>query len=211
MWSKLRGMAAILAAVFLAGCGQQNTEFEKATASEVQEAAYRHNGPARLTLFTMVSNDRGTGAHTALMVNASQRVIFDPAGSFRHENITTRNDVVFGATPYLVDSYTRFHARETYHVIVQELDVSPETAELALQKVLAHGPVASAHCANSTSGLLASLPGFERIKRSYFPNKVSQAFGTFEGVRSQSLYEYDSDDKTKVLREWVPEGAQPAG
>ena len=31
----------------------------------------------------MVNRETGTGAHTSLMINASQRVIYDPAGTFQ--------------------------------------------------------------------------------------------------------------------------------
>ena len=178
---------------------------EWASDEAITKVQYRDPGPTKLTLFTMISNSNGSGAHTSLMINGSQRVAFDPAGSFRHEDIPTRDDVVFGMTPYLTDVYTRFHARETYHVIVQELDVSPEVAELALQKALAYGPVSKAHCARSTSDILSGLPGFENIRQTYFPKKLSEQFAQYKGVTSERLYEYDDDDKTKVLRAYVPE------
>ena len=98
-----------------------------ATLEEVQRAAYSFDGPPKLTLFTMLSNRSGSGAHTSLLINGSQRVAFDPAGSFRHPQIVSRNDTVYGMTPYLVDQYTRFHARETYHVVIQELVVSQKS------------------------------------------------------------------------------------
>ena len=85
----------------------------------VARATYRHEGPPRLTLFTMINNRTGSGAHTSLMINGSQRVIFDPAGSFKHETLPERNDVVYGITPPVADVYTRFHARKTFHVKVQ--------------------------------------------------------------------------------------------
>ncbi|MEC8042170.1 MAG: hypothetical protein VX181_15955, partial [Pseudomonadota bacterium] len=38
-------------------------------------SVYQHDGPPRLTLFTMINNRTGRGAHTSLMINGSQRVI----------------------------------------------------------------------------------------------------------------------------------------
>lgn len=170
----------------------------------VAKAAYRHEGPPRLTLFTMINNRTGAGAHTSLMINGSQRVIFDPAGSFKHETLPERNDVVFGITPPVADVYTRYHARKTYHVKVQELDVSPAVAEAAIRSVMSYGAVPSAMCARSTSSVLSGLPGFESIQTTWYPVKLADAFGKIPGVREQELYEYDSDDNSKVLREWNP-------
>lgn len=191
------GMVAVLA-----GCSAGESVW--APDDFVQRVAYRDPGPAKLTLFTMVSNTSGSGAHTSLMINASQRVIFDPAGSFKHPSLPERNDVVFGITPQVADVYTRYHARETYHVVVQELEVSPEVAEAVLQRAMAYGAVPKAHCTNSTSSILAGVPGFENIRVSYFPNKLAEQFGQISGVTEQVLYEYDSDDNSKVLRQWVP-------
>lgn len=175
-----------------------------ASLEEVSRAAYTHDGPPSITLYTMLSNRSGSGAHTSILVNGSQRVAFDPAGSFRHEKIVSRNDTVYGMTPYLVDQYTRFHARETYHVVIQSLEVSPEVAERALQLVMNHPAVAQSHCAMSTSQLLATLPGFEDIRPSYYPKRLMESFAA-KGASFERLYEYDDDDKTGVLRAFVPE------
>lgn len=171
---------------------------------EVARAAYRHDGPPSVTLYTMLSNRSGAGAHTSILVNGSQRVAFDPAGSFRHEKIVSRNDTVFGMTPYLVDQYTRFHARETYHVVIQTIEVPPEVAEQALKMVVNHPAVSRSYCAMSTSQLLAQLPGFEDVRPSFYPKKLMETFAA-KGASFERLYEYDSDDKTGVLRAFVPE------
>jgi hypothetical protein len=171
---------------------------------EVARAAYRHDGPPSITLYTMLSNRSGAGAHTSILVNGSQRVAFDPAGSFRHEKIVSRNDTVFGMTPYLVDQYTRFHARETYHVVIQTIEVPPEVAEQALKMVVNHPAVSRSYCAMSTSQLLAQLPGFEDVRPSFYPKKLMETFAA-KGASFERLYEYDSDDKTGVLRAFVPE------
>ncbi len=98
----------------------------------------------------------------------------------------------------MVDVYTRFHARETYHVVIQELDVPAETAEIALQRAMSYGPVPQSQCALSTARLLRGVPGFEDIPVGYYPNKLMEAFAK-KGPRTRALYEYDGDDKTKVL------------
>lgn len=187
--------------LLLAGCGAEEVWAPDAV---VQQAAYRHDGPTRLTLFTMINNSSGAGAHTSLMVNASQRVIFDPAGSFAHPKIPERNDVVFGVTPAVADGYTRYHARETFHVKVQEVDVSPEVAEGVMRAVMSYGPVPDAQCALSTSTVLSQFfPG--QISRGWYPKKLADQFDQLSGVQTRTLREYDSDDNSRVLADWDPE------
>lgn len=170
----------------------------------IARSVYHHDGPPALTLYTMVSNSNGSGAHTSMMINGSQRVIFDPAGSFRKHGIVTRNDVVFNVTPRLEDIYTRFHARKTFHVVVQRMEVSPETAEKALNLALNYGEVPDAMCAKSTSDILAQLPELN-IKRTWYPNKLSEQFGVVPRVSTKRLYEYDSEDRFKALEAYDPE------
>jgi hypothetical protein len=197
----MRGFVlAALAAVLLAGCAAEPVW---APDDAVAKAAYRHDGPPRLTLYTMINRRNGNGGHSSLMINGSQRVIFDPAGSFKHPAIPERNDVVFGISPQVEDVYTRYHARETWYVKIQELDVSPQTAERVMQMAKSYGAVPSAMCAQSTSTILSEVyPG--AIGTTWSPVKLADAFGRLPGVREQSLYEDDSDDNSKVLREWNP-------
>lgn len=198
----MRGMfLAICAFLLLGGCAAQEVW---APDEAVSRAAYRHDGPPRLTLFTMISNRGGRGGHSSLMINGSQRVIFDPAGSFKHETIPERNDVIFGITPGVEDVYTRYHARETWHVRVQSLDVSHELAARAMQLVQAYGAVPAAQCARSTSSILSELfPG--RVQTTWFPVRLADDFAKLPGVTERLLHEYDSDDNSKVLKDWNPE------
>ncbi|MFY0682809.1 MAG: hypothetical protein JXR13_19740 [Thalassovita sp.] len=197
-----RIVLALCALTAVAGC---TVKTDPPIADDVFEAAtYRHDGPPSLTLYTMINNRTGNGAHASLMVNASQRVIFDPAGSFRKHNIVARGDVVYGVTPHLEDSYRRFHARETYHVIVQELEVSPEVAEMALQMVMTYGEVPDSMCTRSTSEILAQLPGLN-INTTWFPKNLSEQFETLPNVTTGKFYEYDDEDRFKALAAYDPE------
>jgi hypothetical protein len=168
--------------------------------AEIAQAVYRHDGPPALTLYTMVNNSNGSGAHTSLMINGSQRLIFDPAGSFRHPRIASKNDIVYGITPVMEDTYTRFHARETFHVVVQEVQVSPEVAEAVLRRVVAMGPVPRAQCALATSAVLGEVSGLGGdIRKTWFPNQLAEQFGRLPGATTTRLYEYDDADRFKAL------------
>ncbi|WP_372886107.1 hypothetical protein [Shimia sp.] len=199
MGSVLRLCAALVLSALLAGCAVE--EVHTATQEDIRAAVYSDGGPPSLTLYTMVSNSTGQGAHTSLLINGSQIVAWDPAGSFRAPGIVAKEDVIYGMSPQMVDYYTRFHARETYHVIIQKLPVSAEVAEQALQAAMAHGAAPKATCAQSTSRILQSLPGFEAIQPTYYPVKLHQQFAAY-GPEEQKLFEYDGDDKSKVLAEY---------
>lgn len=169
----------------------------------IAEQVYSHDGPPEIKLFTMVSNRSNYGAHLGMLINGSQRVIFDPAGDFAHETIAERGDVVFGVTPLLERFYIGVHARETYRVVEQSLVVSPEVAEKALQLALANGSVPAAQCALSITRILAQLPGFEGFKTGFFPNAARAQFGALPGVVETVHVEYDSDDKLIALSDYV--------
>lgn len=202
MRSLLLALCAVLA---LSGCAAESVW---SSDEEVTRAAYRHDGPPRLTLFTMINNNNGSGAHSALMINGAQRVIFDPAGSFNSlRTLPERNDVLYGITPHVEDVYTRYHARKTFHVRIQRLDVSPELAAKAIHLAEAAGPVPNVACTMATSRILAGLfPG--KISTSWFPNKTADAFARIPGVTEETLYEYDSDDNSGVLATWDPARAR---
>ncbi|SFR58992.1 hypothetical protein SAMN04488005_3077 [Yoonia tamlensis] len=162
----------------------------------VSRAIYREQGATYLTLYTMKNNGSGNGAHTALLINASQRVLFDPAGSFEQAQMPERNDVLFGVTPALEAYYVSYHARVTYHVLGQTVQVSPEVAETALQLALTNGPVPQAHCARATSAMLRQLPGFEGFKHTWDPNRISEDFARLPGATARTYRETDADDKS---------------
>lgn len=176
---------AVLLPLLVAACG--GAEPVWAPDAEVARAAYRHDGPPSLTLITVISNRSGSGGHSGLIVNGSQRVIFDPAGSFRSEMIPERNDVIFGIDPRVLDFYIDYHARPEWHVVLQEVPVSPEVAQRALALVQGYGAVPKARCADSTTTILRQLPGFEPIRHSWYPKRVMEDFARLPGVRTQTF------------------------
>lgn len=184
----------------LAACGAETVW---APDEVLRQAIYRHDGPPRLTLFTMRSTSSDSGAHTSLMINASQRVIFDPAGSFAHPSIPERNDLIYGVTPRVEAFYVSYHARETYYVQRQAIDVTPSVAETAFRLAQTAGPVPKAQCALSTGQLLRQLPGFEAISPSYFPVALTRQFARLPGVQTRDHRETDPDNNRDVLLNYV--------
>lgn len=199
-----RRFFVIGAVAALAGCTNEAPKVPDSGPERVARAVYRHDGPPELTLLTMINNDGGGGAHSAMVVNASQRILWDPAGSFRNERIVERGDVVFGATPQVVDAFTRFHARKTYHVVVQTLPVSAEVAEAVLQRMLVAGNQLPANCTRSTSSILSSVPQFAQIRETWFPVNLMRQWTEIPGVTTRRFYETDDPDRFKALAALVP-------
>jgi len=192
-------LAALLAlvCVTLAGCAAEEIW---ATDEAVARAAYRAPGPMTVTLLTAVSNRSGNGGHSALLIDGQQRVLYDPAGSWWHPDIPERNDVLFGMSPAYFDFYMDYHARETFHVVVQTLEISPETAAALIAGVQAQGASPRAYCARSISSVLTNTPGFEEIGVSFFPTAIMRDFDRIPGVATRQVFDDDSDDNLELLQ-----------
>ena len=126
----------VLGLGLLAGCAGDHTG--DASPEAVAQAGVSVPGPKGITVFTMVNNRTGRGGHSAILINGSQQVIFDPAGSFRDPRLVERQDVLYGVTPGWVAAYKSAHARASHHVVSQTIELSPAEAEKALNLARAH-------------------------------------------------------------------------
>ena len=182
------------APLVVAGCAGGDSVW--APDSAVNAAMFLGTGPKALTLYTMRNTGSGNGAHSSVLIDASQRVLFDPAGSFANARIPERNDVLFGMSPQIEDYYVSYHARETYYVEGQRVVVSADVAEQALRLALAYGPVGQGSCTRAASAILGQLPGFESIRSTLFPNTLRNRFALLPGVELTEYREADGDDKS---------------
>ncbi|MDT8857234.1 hypothetical protein RNZ50_19790 [Paracoccaceae bacterium Fryx2] len=191
-----RLVVCLVALLALAACG---AEPKWASDEAVRAAAYVHDGPPSITLFTVISNRDNNGAHSGLLINGSQRVMFDPAGTWQHPRLPERNDVHYGITPRMVDFYIDYHARETFRVLQQTVQVSPGVAELVMQRAMAYGAVPKAQCTRSVSSILRDVPGFEDLPSTWYPVIFADAFGKLPGVTSRMITDDDADNNHGVL------------
>ena len=192
----LRLVLSLVALLGLAACGAQPVW---APEDQVQSARFVSEEPAYITLYTVINKSSGSGAHSAILVNGSERLIFDPAGTWHHPRLPERNDVHFGMTDKALAFYIDYHARKTYDVIEQKIYVSPAVAEQILAKVKAYGAVPKAMCTNATSGILRTVPGFESMPATWYPKKLSDAFGQLPGVEERLITDDDDDSNHGVL------------
>ena len=194
-----RHALALALVAALAGCAADGVY---APVTEVRARAWAEGGPASLTLVTAVSNRDGSGGHAALIVSGSQRVVFDPAGTWWHPLAPERGDVKHGMTPALLDIYVDYHARPAYHVVMQRIEVPAATAERALAIVQTHGLASKATCGRAVSGILREL-GFAQVRRSWFPTRIMHDFAGVPGVVETRVFD-DTEDG------WAPGRPAPA-
>lgn len=189
-------LLALLGLGLLAACASKQPFADDAT---IQAVSYRDAPSTAITLYTMVNNRTGNGGHSALRIDASETIIFDPAGSFFADIVPERNDVLFGISPRVEQAYRSAHARTTFHVVTQTVRVSAEQAETAYRLALSNGAVAGAFCANATSRILQQVPGFEAIKTTFYPTNLQRQFAELPDVVTDKYYEGDSADLQKGL------------
>jgi hypothetical protein len=193
----VRLIFALAAVATLAGCA---AEAPYASDAEVAAAAFVADAPPSVTLFTVINNRSGGGAHSGLMINGDQRVMFDPAGSWYHPNMPERNDVHFGMTDRMIAYYIDYHARETFRVVQQTVPVPPQVAQQVMANAMAYGAVPPAQCTRSISNVLADVPGFEALGGgSLFPKRLMEDFALLPGVTELVTTDADADDNHGVL------------
>lgn len=193
-----RAVALLLLPLLLAACGGP-AEPVWAPDEAVERARYSHAGPPSLTLYTVVSTRNGSGAHSGLLINGDERILFDPAGTFKLPFAPERNDVHFGMTKRALDVYVDYHARETFDVHIQEVPVTLAQARMAAQLVKSYGAVPKAQCALSITSILKQVPGFEDMRVTYFPVGLSRRFGEVTGVAPIIISDDDADKNHNVL------------
>lgn len=188
---RFRTIISVISLVVLMACEGSEKNAPIASSMEIQQAAYVSSLPNSITLMTMVKENGDFGEHSGLLINASQQVLYDPAGTFRHSTSPNARDVNYGMHPAMVEYYKSYHARRGYYVVAQEIQVSPEIAELIFQRAIAQGETAKLRCGISVSSVLNSLPMFANIPTTYYPGKIMQRFGEVPNVTTSYVYEDD--------------------
>ena len=188
---KLRTFISIVLLVVLMACEGSERNAPIASSMEIQAAAYVSPLPNSITLLTMVKASGDFGEHSGILINASQQVLYDPAGTFRHSTSPNARDVNYGMHPAMVDYYKSYHARYGYYVVAQEIQVSPEIADLVFQRAIAQGETAKLRCGIAVSSVLNGLPMFADIPTTYYPGKIMDSFAEVPNVSTTYVYEDD--------------------
>ena len=142
----------------------------------------------------------GSSAHAGLLINGSEQVLFDPAGTFTHPDLPRRGDVHYGMTPRFVDYYERYHARFDYFVEAQQVPVTRAEADQIIANAKAHGKSMKMTCALAMAEVLQPVPRFPDVPSSLFPEALRAYFAARPGVETSYVTESDVGKN----REWEP-------
>lgn len=165
----------------------------QATDAEMAALSYVSSDPPSLTLVTSISNRDNSGAHSALIINGPERAVFNPAGSWRHPLAPEQGDFHRNFSPGMEKWFFDYHARETYRIRAQTIEVPMAVAAQALEAARASGSVPPAQCTRSITRILSDLPGFEDITVTWWPLRASAQFADLPGVKTV-MYVDDSPD-----------------
>lgn len=204
-WARL--LAVVLLPALLAACAPGPRVW--APDDVVSRALHPNGGDHKIALVTVVNNRTGAGDHSSVVIGASHRVLYDPAGTWFHRRAPQRNDVHYGFSPELEQIYLGYHARDTHHVVIQTLPVTAEQAAAALRTAEAQGRAGIGTCAIRTGALLRSVPGLQGLSTSPFPRRLQESFAQVPGVETRRVFEADVPDwaRTRIMPE---DGAAPA-
>jgi hypothetical protein len=183
----VRLLAAMAALTLLAACAEEMG----ASAVQIAKARYESSEPPYIALVTTVARRNDRGAHTGLIINAGQRVLYDPAGTFTHPSLPERGDIHYGMDDRMVRYYKRFHARFSHYVHEQKVYVPMEVAELVLRRTQAEGAQPKMFCSNATGAILNGVPQFANVRSSFFPENLRRDFAEVPGVIDSYWYEND--------------------
>jgi hypothetical protein len=182
----MRAWLAALA-LLLAGC----EVYQPASPEEIARARYVSSDPPSVTLLSMVNTGSGRSAHAALLINGSQRVLYDPAGTFTHPALPRAGDIHYGMTPRYVDYYERYHARFDHFVQAQKVYVDRATADELIANAQREGQKLKMECALAVADVLEPVPPFQGVRKTFFPETVREDFARIAGVENSYVYEMD--------------------
>ena len=191
----IRLLTGLLALLTLVAC---TADHKWASDAEVARARYVDPNPASITLFTSINTRTNSGAHSALLINGTERVLYDPAGSWEQPLAPEREDMRYGMTPQVLANYADFQGTAPFKLIEQTIFVTPEVAEMVKQNAIAHGAANKAACTNAIGQIMRPVPGFESLPSTLFPKQMSAAFGLLPGVQTRTVTSLDGDLRLTV-------------
>lgn len=186
----MRAVFLLAALALLAGCADKTPQ---STEAELVARRYVSDDPPSLTLVTSIRVASNGGVHSALIINGPERAVFNPAGTWRHPLAPENGDFHSGFSPGMEKWFFDYHARVTFDIHAQTLEVPPEVAAEALALARSNGSVPPAQCTLAISRILRQLDGFEDFPATWFPSSAMEAFGEIPGV-TEVVYRDDSPD-----------------
>ena len=191
----IRLLTSFLALILLVGC---TADHKWASDADVARARYVDPNPAYITLFTSINTRTKAGVHSAILINGTERVLYDPAGSWDQPAAPERGDLRYGMTPQMLANYSDFQGTAPFELIQQTIFVTPEVAEQIKQAAIAHGSANKAACTNALGQVLRTAPQFASLPSTLFPKRMSLAFAQLPGVQTRVITNLAGDLRLTV-------------
>jgi len=148
-------------------------------------------GPYRLRIAIFELRRLDLPFHTGLLIDAPQgRILYDPAGHWRHDACQRHADVHHPMTEATVTAFLNRDgfdfAPQSWQLHLFEARVSPATAARAHDLALGTPPALAMHCTGSVSALLSRLPEFADIRPSLITAQLLAALRTRPDLRYET-------------------------
>lgn len=193
---------SLLAASVLAGCISAS---DLPPTDQIARQAHVTGDAPSVTLVTMLSEKTGRGEHSALLIDGSERVLYDPAGSFSLPRYSHEHrDIHYGVSDQVMEIYNFYHARNTHFVEMLKLNISREMADLLIARANEIGPQPKMFCAQAVSRVLKPVGPFGDIPITFWPGPIHDAFERIPGVVKTELHDGDVGQNFIV----VPKGTK---
>ena len=114
--TSLRLVAGLLALIVLTAC---TADHKWASDADVARARYVDPGQPSITLFTSINTRNQSGAHAGLLINADERVLYDPAGEFGNDIEplpVEREDLIYGFSPGMLAGYVDYQGTAPFQL-----------------------------------------------------------------------------------------------
>jgi hypothetical protein len=186
--------AAFCCALLLAGCGGLDPSADADLLQELRaETSYfPDNAPPSATLL-LSEHKGGSGAvHAALVITGSERVIYDPSGSFTHPDTRRLGDVVYGASDPVVEMFALHNADKDHDAMMRRIPLSAEEAEQMLARARSRGGAMPGYCAKSVADVMRAAPRFAAMRDTFWPSNVLEDFVQFGPVETRVVSDTDS-------------------
>lgn len=186
----LRLTAACLLPAGLTACADKTPQ---STDADVSRHHYVSRDPPSITLVTSIRVKSQGGVHSALIINGPERVLFNPAGTWRHPLAPEQGDFHVGFSPAMEKWFYEYHARITFDIHAQTREVPMDVAAKAIELARTNGSVWPGWCTIEIAKILRQLPGFEDFPLTLYPSTAMEAFAKYPGVVTR-VYTDDSPD-----------------
>lgn len=177
--------AGVLVALLLGGCGG----YFKTNPPEIAtRASYVHDGPPEIALITTIHKPTNFMWHSALLINADERVLFESGGFWDDPEDRRLNDVHYNLTDARLVDYAKHRGESpNWDYILHRVPVTAEVAQLAKERAITQTLVMAGFCALGVRDVLREVPGFEHMDIVVIPEDLVGYFAKMPGVTMEHI------------------------